>query len=70
MMMQEKLANLGHDLGSENTTQTVKILAVKSLGAAALLEWANGLLHYCHVLYQIQDFDLWARDTERRLEAN
>ena len=60
--MQEKIASLGYEFRSEN-------IAAKSLGAAQLCQWVNGLLHYVHVLYQIQDFDLWTTDTERRLEA-
>ena len=62
MMMQEKIASFGYEFRSEN-------IAVKSVAAAQLCQWVNGLLHYCHVLFQMQDFDLWTSDTERRLEA-
>jgi len=63
MMMREKIASLGFEFRSES-------IAGINLGAAQLCQWVNGLLHYCHVLYQMQDFDLWATDTKRRLEAN
>lgn len=60
--MQEKIASLGYEFRSE-------VIAAKSLGAARLCQWINGLLHYCHVLYQMQDFDLWTKETEKRLLA-
>jgi len=44
MMMQEKVASFGCEFRSET-------MAAKSLGAAQLCQWVNGLLHYCHVLY-------------------
>lgn len=44
VMMQERIASLGYEFRSEE-------IASKSLGAAQLCQWVNGLLHYCHVLY-------------------